>query len=450
MMTGDLAKLIYDIKMDDTPKEVIAKTKLCILDFIADAVAGVGSKLPSVEIILDYVLSLGAQGTSTLIGTRHKASAAEAALVNSIAGEVLELGDGENRIIGHPGQSIVPAVLAVAEKNGSSGKDLIEAVLAGYEAMLFVGDVTMPMAYDRGFSASACLGNFGAAAGVAKLLGFSEKKVEDALALSASASGYLRSWNLTGTMDKDLMVGEATHRGVLAALLAGAGYTGTTEILEGDLGFCRAMAGEVPSVQLKKPHLFRILDVYFKPYPSCRVTHSTIDACLKLYHGGHLQPGTIERVRISTNDHGAQVAIPAPTTFVAVRFSQQYAAAVTLLTGKASLELFSEDYAKRPEVRELLSKSEVKLDPAFDRSWPEKYSSRVEVWLTDGRRVEETVDHPKGDMRNPMSESDVIEKARDLMGLLFPKGQIDGIIDAVMRLEDLKEAKELCRLMQAV
>ena len=447
-MTGDLAKLIHEIRIETTPREVVAKTRLCILDFIADAVAGMGSKLPSVEIILDYVLALGTQGTSTIIGTRHKASAAEAALVNSIAGEVLELGDGENRIIGHPGQSIVPAVFAVAERNGASGKSVLEAVLAGYEAMLFVGDVTMPMAYDRGFSASACLGNFGAAAGVSKLLGFGVEKIQDALALAASASGYLRSWNLTGTMDKDLMVGEATRRGVLAALLAEAGYTGTSEILEGDLGFCRAMAGEFPSVHLKKPHLFRILDVYFKPYPSCRVTHSTIDACLKLYHEHPLQPGTIERVQISTNVHGAQVAIPAPTTFVALRFSQQYAATVALLTGKASLEQFSEEYARRPEVRELLSKSEVKLDPGFDGSWPERYSSRVEVWLTDGRKLEETVDYPRGDLRNPMDESDVVQKAKDLMGLLFTSRQIDAIVDGAMKIEEIPEIREFCRLTQ--
>jgi 2-methylcitrate dehydratase PrpD len=448
-MTGDLAKLIHGIAIEKTPKEVVSKTKLCILDFIADAVAGVGSKLPSVEIILDYVRSLDTQGTSTLIGTRFKASPAEAALVNSIAGEVLELGDGENRIIGHPGQSIVPAVLAVAEKNGASGKAIIEAVLAGYETMLFVGDLTMPMAYDRGFSASACLGNFGAAAGVAKLLGFNPKKIEDALALAASASGYLRSWNLTGTMDKDLMVGEATRRGVLAALLAQAGYTGTTEILEGDLGFGRAMAGELPPVHLKTPHSFRIMDVYFKPYPSCRVTHSTIDACLKLYNEHHPQPGKIERVLISTNVHGAQVAIAAPTTFVAVRFSQQYAAAVSLLTGKATLELFSEKYAQRPEVRELLSRSEVKVDPGFDGSWPERYSSRVEVWLNDGGRLETTVEHPKGDLLNPMDEGDVVAKARDLMGLLFSDRQIGEVTSTVMKLEVLNEIQELSRLIQA-
>ena len=119
-----------------------------------------------------------------------------------------------------------------------------------------------------------------------------------------------------------------------------------------------------------------------------------------------------------------------------------------MLTGKASLEQFSEEYARRPEVRELLSKSEVKLDPGFDGSWPEKYSSRVEVWLTDGRKLEETVDHPRGDLRNPMNESDVVQKAKDLMGLLFTSRQIDAIVDGAMKIEEIPEIREFCRLTQ--
>jgi 2-methylcitrate dehydratase PrpD len=447
-MTKQLAELIHSIKIERIPPAVLHKAKLCILDYIADTIAGIGSKLPSVEIILKHVVSKGAIGEATIIGTRHKVPQTEAALVNSIAGEVLELGDGENRIIGHPGQSVIPAVLAAAERRNSSGSEILAAVVAGYEAMIFVGDATMPMAYDRGFSASASLGNFGAAAGVAKILDLGVEKIGDALALAASASGFLRSWNLTGTMDKDLMVGEATRRGVLAALLAHAGYSGTSEILEGDLGFCQAMAGEYRTVKLHEPHQYRIMDVYFKPYPSCRVTHSTIDAALQLKKTHTIVPEHIQRVVIFTDSHGAQVAIPDPTSFVSVRFSNQYAAAVALLEGRIFLEQFTEDYAKRPEVKSLVAKSEVKIDPEMEGNWPDKYASRIEITTTDRQHFTAQVDYPKGDTRNPMTTEDVLIKAKDLLGVLFRESETEKIINVIMEIESLGEPEELISLLR--
>jgi 2-methylcitrate dehydratase PrpD len=179
------------------------------------------------------------------------------------------------------------------------------------------------------------------------------------------------------------------------------------------------------------------------------VTHSTIDAALQLKKTHAIAPEHIQKVIIFTDSHGAQVAIPDPTSFISVRFSNQYAAAVALLEGQIFLEHFNEEYASRPEVKALVARTEVKIDPEMEDNWPNKYASRIEVLTTDKQKFAAQVDHPKGDIRNPMTSEDVLIKARDLLGLLFSESQTEKIIDAVMQIENINETEELIRFLRA-
>ena len=242
------------------------------------------------------------------------------------------------------------------------------------------------------------------------------------------------------------MVGEATRRGLVAAQLARAGYTGTSQILEGDLGFCRAMSGQRREVKRDRDE-YRIRDVYFKPYPSCRVTHATIDAMLGLLREHPLAPAAVDRIIIHTDEHGAQVSIARPDSFVAVRFSNQFAAAVTLLEGRSSLTQYSEEYAARPEVKDLLARTEVRVDPEMAENWPDKYSARVEVVTRDGAAHTFQVDHPKGDRRNPLTGADVTAKAEELLGLVYRPDRVAALIRTVMAAEELPGMERLIDLL---
>ena len=446
-LTKDLIKIVQDISYDTMPQDVLLKAKYCILDYIADAVAGKAAGLPSVEIACRYAACNGGAPEATVIGTDLKVPAAEAAFVNSVSGEVLELGDGENSVIGHPGQAVVPAALAVAEREGGvSGKAFLEAVLAGYEAFIFAGESVMPAAYDRGFSASGSLGNFGGAAAVGKLYGFSDEKMKDAIALSACAAGYLRSWNLTGTMDKDLMVADSTRRGVLSGILAHMGYTGSDCILEGSLGFCDAMCGG-PQPVLRTPGQYRIREVYFKPYPCCRATHGCIDAALQLVAEG-VEASQIEHIHIHTDTRGSTVSIPEPESFVAIRFSQQYAAVVTLLAGQATIHEYTERFAARPEVKDLLRRTTISIDPELDEGWPARdYSRRVTLTMKDGSTRSSYIHDIKGSVPNPMSWEEVEHKCRGLLATLYPPQRTEAILDAVLHLERLQDMRELTVLL---
>jgi 2-methylcitrate dehydratase PrpD len=442
-LTRELVQIVRKIQYDTIPADVLTKTKYCILDYIADAVAGKAANLPSVEIAYQYACLNGGREEATVIGTNRKLPAAEAAFVNSISGEVLELGDGENSVIGHPGQAVVPAALAVSEREGGiSGKKFIEAVLAGYEAFIFVGRSIMPQAYDSGFSASASLGNIGGAVAVGRLYGFNDEKIKDAIALSAYAGGYLRSWNLTGTMDKDLMVADSTRRGVLSAILAQMGYNGSDAILEGRLGFCEAMCGE-PNQVTRKPGEYFIRTVYFKPYPCCRDTHGNVDAALALYREG-VDVDQIEKILIQTDTRGSTVSIAHPKSFVAIRFSQQYATAVTLLTGQATTHEFTEEFAERRDVEELLNKMTMEIDPELDIGWPERdCSRRITLTMRDGSVRTSYIRDTKGSAEYPMTCQDVEGKCRGLLAAKYSEKRIDEIVATVLSLEKLQSMGEL-------
>ena len=452
-LTQDLVRLVQAISYDVVPKDVLEKTKYCVLDYLADAVAGKAAGLPSVELAYRLAAENGGLPESTVIGSDLRAPAAEAAFVNSISGEVLELGDGENSVIGHPGQAVVPAALAIAERlvntegrEKVSGPDFLEAVLAGYEAFLFVGETIMPEAYDRGFSASGSLGKFGAGAAAGRLYGFNDEKMKDVIALSACAAGFLRSWNLTGTMDKDLMVGDSTRRGVLAGILAQLGYTGSDAILEGEVGFCQAMRGEARPVR-RRPGEYRIRQVYFKPYPCCRATHGAIDAALALYREG-LRAEDVESLMIQSDTRGSLVAIPEPSSFVAIRFSQQYAAAAALIAGQATIREYTEDFAARPDVRRLLKKIRVETDPSLDEGWPERdYSRRITATLKDGSQKSAYVHDIKGSVPNPMTMDEVEAKCRSLFATLYDAERTEKIIRLCLRLDELTDLRELTSLL---
>ena len=447
--TKDLIELIQGIRYEDIPEDVLLKTKYCILDYIADAVAGKASNLPSVDIACRYAASNGGREESIIIGSNLRVPAAEAAFVNSLTGEILELGDGESSVIGHPAQAVVPGALAVAEREGGiSGKRFLEAVLAGYEAFIYVGKTIMPEAYDRGFSASGSLGNFGAAAAIGRLYGFDDEKMKDVIALAACAEGYLRSWNLTGTMDKDLMVADSTRRGVLAGILAHMGYTGSDEILEGKLGFCEAMCGGAKDVETDEEG-YRIRKVYFKPYPCCRATHGCIDAALQLRAEG-VDPYQIEHIHIDTDTRSSTVSIPEPEGFVSIRFSQQYATAVALLAGQATIREYTEEYARRADVKELLRRTSISIDTSFDTGSAEGDDTRrLTLTLKDGSQRVAYIEDIKGSVNNPLTWEEVEQKCRGLLATMYGGQRIEAILQAVLHLEEMGDVRELAALLSA-
>ena len=320
----------------------------------------------------------------------------------------------------HPGAPVIPAAVAVGESLGASGREVLTAMVAGYETMIRVSLATGPTASRlKGWHLTGTTGTFGAAAAAGRLLGLSAADMASALGLAGTQSAGLWAFLADGAMSKRFHPGRAAQSGVMAAFLARSGFRGPTQILEArDGGFCQATSDrfDLSRVTDRLGDRFHGAEVNIKPYACCASSHSAVDAVLELKGRHGFTAADVERVRVKT---AGSVVVQCGFDYqaagiVQAQMSLQYIVAVTLLEGAALLEQFSEKKIVDPLVRDLARRVEVTVDPDIDRVYPERYANRVEIVLRDGRRFETRVDYAKGSTGRPLNLPEVAEKFRSL------------------------------------
>ena len=238
-VTKGLANFVVKTTFDDLPKEVREHAKLCVLDWLGAALAG--CREPPAKIITSIIRKIGGKEESGIIGTNIRTSCVNAALANGIIGHAVEMDDIHQEAIIHPAAPVLPVALAVAERDNANGKDLITAIVVGYEVEIRIGRTINPSHYQFWHTTGTC-GAFGAAAAAGKLLGLDEKSMVYAFGIAGTTAAGLVE--VFGTMSKPLNPGRAAMDGVLAAMLAKEGLTSSTEILEAEGGYLRATAKE--------------------------------------------------------------------------------------------------------------------------------------------------------------------------------------------------------------
>ena len=393
----------------------IEAARLLVLDWLGSALAGIGTDTG--RIFLEYA-RLQPAGKVTLLGLSEGRSVEVAALVNGALSHIVEMDDVERESVTHPGAVVVPAALAVAERVGASGLELLAAVVAGYELMVRVGAAVGPEHYYH-FHNTATTGVFGAAAAAGWLLGLDRDRLVWALGNAGTQAAGLWQFNDEGALTKPLHPGRAAANGVLAATLSRLGLTGARHILEGERGFFAGLAprGDPQQVvaHLGEPgEPLRVQKISIKPHASCRHTHAPIDAALAL-RAQLPSDATVAAVRVST--YRAALTLcdkPDPHTAPDAKFSLQFCVATALLRGTVGLAEFSDTALADNAVRALLPLVEVAIDPAREAAYPGCWSAAVEVTLTDGRTFGAMQDRPKGDPENPLSVPELEAKFRGL------------------------------------
>src|SRR5579872_1652534 len=237
-VTRLLAETLAALRPEDMPPEVRAATRRAVLDWLGSALAG--SIEPPARMAQRVAAQFGASVEATVFGA-GRASAPAAAFANGVASHILELDDVHKGSTLHGAAPIIPAALAVAEREHSTGERFLLAVAVGYEAALRVGEAVNPSHY-RFWHPTGTAGTFGAAAAAASLLGLDAGQTRDALGSAGTQAAGLWEFNADGAMSKHLHPGKAAMDGVLSADLARAGFSGASRILEGDRGFFRAMS----------------------------------------------------------------------------------------------------------------------------------------------------------------------------------------------------------------
>ncbi len=446
--TADLAHFCASLQSEGTPAAVRERVRYLLLDHLAVTIRGsiLTSSLASYQMLQQ--MAIGSTGTATIFGRHERAEAAWAALANGIASHGLEMDDVENRSSLHPGVVVFPAALALAEQHGSSPADFYAAVVAGYEVTLRVGAALNPAsAYERGFHPTAVCGTIGAAAASARLLHLSPEQTNTALGIAGSMAAGSMAYLHNGAWTKRLHPGWACHAGIMAARLAAAGFIGPASILESPYGFLHAYssASDIAQLERKAGDEFTIMQVSIKPYACCRYMHGPIDCLFEIMRTHHLDPGQIERVRcgVLTGGRGL-IADPIEqkrqaSNVVEAQFSMPFGAAIALLTGKAGLSVFTDEWLHHPRVHELMQRVECYTSPELDDYYPAEWRASASVTMTDGRELSANVRYALGDPHNPLSWEQLEARFHELVApVIVDRQEREKIIEKVKGLDDLE------------
>jgi len=440
-ITRRVADFVVGLTFDDLPQQVVEKARACLLDYFGYAVYG--STARPIDILFRV---LAEPGDCTVIGRARTTSGLSAAFINGAMGHVAELDDTHRQSMAHIGDSIIPAALAAGEIADTDGKSLLVAMVAGYDVAARAGESVMPSHYYRGWHPSATVNTLGAAAAAGSVLGLSGLQMQHAIGIAGTQMCGNFAHVPERGMAKDLNPGRAAFSGLLAALLAKAGFTASTDFLENRHGL--AMYGDGVRLECFLEGLgedFKILEVSHKVYTACRHIHSAIDAALEISRYGLSVP-EIDAVEIESWSHIAFCDDPNPwrDEWYGPRFSAQFNVAVALVHGEAGVDaLFEPEGCSRmlrdPDVRRLVERTEVVVNPDMDRDFPGIWPAKVSVLLRDGRTVSVRKDLARGEPEVPVSYGYIVQKFRRLSGLVgMPTDVQDATVEALDKVHELR------------
>ncbi|TBL75992.1 MmgE/PrpD family protein [Paenibacillus thalictri] len=436
-LSREIARMIINTRYEQLPAEVVSFAKLCILDWLGSALAG--EKQQPAQILAAIAEDMGGSGQATLI-TGGTSSVWNAALVNGAASHIVELDDIHKASIIHAATVVIPAALAVAEWKRKSGRELIAAVVIGYDICYRIGEAVSPSHYYYWHNTATC-GTFGAAAAAGYLLGLTEEELIQALGSAGTQAAGLWEFIEDGAMSKQLHPGKAAMNGVLAAQLAQRGFTGATRILEGRRGFFQAMSESADAMKVTEGlgQTYKITENSFKIHASCRHTHHAVDMILEMLQERDIRPETIESIAVKTYQVALNITDnPHPQTVYAAKFSLQFCTALAAVKRSAGLADFSKSALADPEVLALMRRVEVGVDPQIDAAYPEKWGAAIEVKLADGTRIAKQTDYPKGDPESPVTD-ELVDKFRKLTADR-PAEAVERYVERTLHLEELAEA----------
>lgn len=436
-----LGRFIAETKLEDLSEAVRHQAKRSLLNFMGGA-AGVAAD-PAVETAVRVLKPFSGPATATLIGRREKMDAMCASFVNAVSSNLLDYDDTHLNTVIHPTAPVAPPVLALAEQRGLSGADVLLAFTLGGEIECRLGN-SVSGHYARGWHITATCGVFGAAAATSRLLKLTPQQTWHALGIAASQSGSLVE-NLPSAA-KNVGMGNAARNGLFAALLAEQGYTAAPAAIEGKHGWARA-TGDAPDLEELLGELgtrWELAKNTYKPYPCGIVMHSIIDACLQLRSKSDLKAADVASVvvrgdalllargdRPVRNERDAKVSI-------------HHSVAAPLVYGRAGVQEFSEVAVSDPAARALREKVRAQLDPSFPTG-----ACQVIVQTRDGKTLEAAVVHAHGSLENPLSDTEIEAKVRDLAAMGKSGCDMDGIIKAMWALEKLPNVATLMKMSAA-
>ena len=380
--TASLVSLARDLTWRDLPVEVIHAAKRHLLDTCGAIIGGMQMDVATKIVTVGGVAAPSAGGIP-VPGSRLRLDAPSFAFVCGTAAHGIELDDGYREGSVHPGVSVVPACLATACEKAASGRDLVEAMIVGYETITALAGAAHPAIRDRGFHPTSGVGPFGASLASGRLLGLDETALQNAMGIAASSSGGLFAFLDGGGDVKRLHAGQASRGGLLAARFAEAGISGPHNVLEIASGFSQAFAYGSDRTrlhfQLPPDGPFRTARCYIKPYACCRHLQPAIDALLQIMSDHGLAAADILGVDVEAYSIAASHAETGWQDFASAQLSFPYVLAVAMAKGAVDLAHFAPDMRDDASIAALAKLVSIRASSEMDALYPRQRPSRVTV-----------------------------------------------------------------------
>ena len=439
--------------MKPFPQRSVRHTKLLALDAIGCCLYG--STLPWTRKLIDMIREEGGSERAAVFGAGFRTSMSQAVLANSTAGHAFESDDMHKASLFHPGSICLPVALACAEAEGhKTGRDVITAMVAGYEVGTRVGMAGTMGLFFRGWHPQGTSGTFVSGATAAHMLRLDADQTQDAIGIAATqASGLMSAQE--GAMVKRMHSGRAAQSGVYGALLARRGFTGIKNVVEADFGgFLTTMSATVDADKITKGlgHEWETMIVGFKPFSSVASIHSALDALRQIMQQNKLTPEDVVKVHVglSTMTHVHCAWEYQAQGVTAAQMNLFFGLAAIATDGDAFVNQYREDRLCDGRILDFIKRIEAVADKGIDDMGPLfRHASRVTVTTRDGKQHSVEMLHRLGSPENPLKPEQVHQKFRTLARHCLSDKQIDELVDLTQTLDKVDDLSRLTSILGA-
>ena len=460
-----IAEISTQLKLSDIDQRTIDNAKIFMLDCLGCILSG--SQIINAKVIRKSAQDISGDGPCTIFGTGAKVNPMMAALVNGTTGHSQDYDDDHREGTQHASVAVLPAVLALAEKYGKSGAEVLLAYIIGSDVTIRAGEAFEGTSYYAGWHLTGTCGVMGAAAGAAKLLGLDVQQTVDALGVAGSAAGGLGAFNSNGSWTKRFHAGQSAMNGVLAATMGRDGYFAPAAVFEDKDGFlnCFSFKGWTKEDAVLPDGIqngaklvedfgkkWEMADNSIKLHSCCRFTNNFCDCAIDIHNQG-CDTRKIKAIHAECNKFtDTKLCRPVevkrhPLNPVNAQFSLFYEIACGLVRGRVLPESFTEEAIKDAEIARLSDLITWEINPGFEAVYPTKYPARVTVTMEDGSTYVGEVEYPKGDPEYPATKEEVVNKFRNNAANTIGSVKAERIIELIDQIEKLDTIGELIACM---
>lgn len=431
---------LTDVSIDGALENVKKTVRNAITDFLAVTIAGL--KEEPCLLLADYVTQKSI-GDVPLLGFQQRVDAQDAALVLGTSGHVLDYDDISSLMIGHPTAVLAPVLLTLGYEQKSNGQDLLEAYILGYEIIGKISEHSALEQYNKGWHTTATIGIMGATRAAARILNLTNEETENALGISASLAGGLKS-NF-GSMTKPLHAGWVASNAIFAARMSQKGLKSNTNALYSNESYFSTFGGSF-NPKIKRHSLFLEEGILIKPYPSCGQTTRAIDCALQLRKEIRSNIDNIEEIKCKIPPLGAKILkYPLPNNGTEAKFSLEFCISQAILYGKLENSQFDDHFVQK-HVKEDNIMFKIKMETTEyllnNEGEKRKEFAEIEVCFSNGLTISATVFHPKGHPKNPLTENEFRNKFDSCTSQVFDASKQEEIFNKLMSFDSLSSINE--------